>query len=133
MTIAQGVIEGHGGRIWVDSDGFDVDELPGSTFYITLPVNPPKGARRVLPISSAGKHFGTETKRSTSEMKAVKPVAENDDSDPVVSEAESGAFIEPNPTVLNPSANRAGMTAALQAAAEEALQEEEQPSTDSET
>lgn len=123
LTIAQGVIEGHGGRIWVESDGFDADNLPGSTFYIVLPVNPPKGARRVLPISSAGKHFGTQSKLSTSEMKAVKPQStppSNGDTASSADEKESGAFEEPNPTVLNPSANRAGLTAALQAAAEEA-------------
>ena len=131
LTIAQGVIEGHGGRIWVESDGFNADDLPGSTFHIVLPVNPPKGARRVLPISSAGKHFGEEAKTSTSEMKAVKPTppSQNGDTTPPPSEpddSESGAFIEPNPTVLNPSANRAGMTAALKAAAEEALQLEDE-------
>ncbi|MFQ3566686.1 MAG: ATP-binding protein [Aggregatilineales bacterium] len=47
LTIARGVIEGHGGRIWVESSGYDVEALPGSTFYILLPVSPPETARRV--------------------------------------------------------------------------------------
>ncbi len=50
LTIARGVIQGHGGRIWVESSGYDPEKLPGSTFYIILPVNPPKEAKRVLPF-----------------------------------------------------------------------------------
>ncbi|MCL4871206.1 MAG: GAF domain-containing sensor histidine kinase [Anaerolineae bacterium] len=40
LPIAKGVIEGHGGRIWVESDGHDPDNLPGSKFHIILPVKP---------------------------------------------------------------------------------------------
>ncbi|NJL94461.1 MAG: HAMP domain-containing histidine kinase [Anaerolineae bacterium] len=48
LTIARGVIEGHGGRIWVESLGSDPEKLPGSTFYILLPVKPPEDATGVL-------------------------------------------------------------------------------------
>ena len=41
LPIAKGIIEAHGGRIWVESSGYDEDKLPGSTFYIVLPVNVP--------------------------------------------------------------------------------------------
>ncbi len=54
LTIARGVIEGHGGRIWVESAGCDADTLPGSTFFIALPLHPPTGTRRVLPFEVAG-------------------------------------------------------------------------------
>jgi len=37
LTIAKGVIESHDGRIWVESDGYDQDKLPGSKFFILLP------------------------------------------------------------------------------------------------
>lgn len=50
LTIAQGVIEGHGGRIWADSPGHDLTNCPGSTFHILLPVTPPGDARRVMPF-----------------------------------------------------------------------------------
>ncbi len=50
LTIARGVIGGHGGRIWVESTGHDPQKLPGSTFYIVLPVSPPEGAKRVTPF-----------------------------------------------------------------------------------
>ncbi len=41
LTIARGVIEAHGGRIWVESEGEDRERLPGSTFTIILPLAPP--------------------------------------------------------------------------------------------
>ncbi len=44
LTIARGVIKGHGGQIWVESDGFDKEKCPGSQFHIILPVKPPAPA-----------------------------------------------------------------------------------------
>lgn len=38
LPIAKGIIEAHGGRIWVESDGYDEDQCPGSTFSILLPM-----------------------------------------------------------------------------------------------
>lgn len=37
LTIAKGVISAHNGRIWVESEGYDKEKLPGSKFYILLP------------------------------------------------------------------------------------------------
>jgi signal transduction histidine kinase len=39
LTVARGIIEAHGGRIWVESDGRDEEQLPGSTFHILLPLS----------------------------------------------------------------------------------------------
>lgn len=47
LPIARGVIEAHGGQIWVESIGEDEDNLPGSRFFITLPVMP-KDARGIV-------------------------------------------------------------------------------------
>ncbi|MFN3928495.1 MAG: ATP-binding protein [Thermoflexus sp.] len=38
LPIARGIIEAHGGRIWVESPGYDETRCPGSTFYIWLPI-----------------------------------------------------------------------------------------------
>lgn len=37
LTIAKGVIESHNGQIWVESEGYDPEKLPGSRFCILLP------------------------------------------------------------------------------------------------
>ena len=37
LTIAKGIVEAHGGRIWVKSDGYDPETPSGSTFYVLLP------------------------------------------------------------------------------------------------
>jgi signal transduction histidine kinase len=39
LPIAKGIIEAHGGQIWVESSGHDEETLPGSTFYVILPVS----------------------------------------------------------------------------------------------
>lgn len=44
LAIAKGVARAHGGRIWVESPGHDEQTLPGSTFFLQLPVTPPGGA-----------------------------------------------------------------------------------------
>lgn len=38
LAICRGIIDAHGGRIWVESEGRDEERLPGSTFYIDLPL-----------------------------------------------------------------------------------------------
>lgn len=38
LPIAKGIVEAHGGRIWVESDGYDETTCPGSTFHILLPI-----------------------------------------------------------------------------------------------
>lgn len=37
LSIARGVVEAHGGAIWVESEGYDEVKLPGSIFHILLP------------------------------------------------------------------------------------------------
>jgi signal transduction histidine kinase len=48
LTIAKGVIEGHGGEIWAESPGHSMETTPGSTFYVRLPISPPEDAKRVM-------------------------------------------------------------------------------------
>ena len=39
LHIAKGIIEAHGGAIWVESPGYDEQKFPGSTFHILLPMH----------------------------------------------------------------------------------------------
>jgi len=38
LPIARGLVEAHGGRLWVESPGHDEINFPGSTFHLLLPV-----------------------------------------------------------------------------------------------
>lgn len=38
LPITRGIIEAHGGTIWVESDGYDEKKFPGSTFHILIPI-----------------------------------------------------------------------------------------------
>lgn len=50
LPIARGIIEAHGGRVWVESEGQDEERLPGSTFYVVLPVGGPPLGRMAVSI-----------------------------------------------------------------------------------
>jgi signal transduction histidine kinase len=39
LPITRGLIEAHGGSIWVESDGYDEVKCPGSIFHILLPIH----------------------------------------------------------------------------------------------
>ncbi len=40
LPIAKGIIEAHGGTVWAESDGYDEEKCPGSTFHIMIPLRP---------------------------------------------------------------------------------------------
>lgn len=56
LPIAKGIVEAHGGTIWVESPGNDEKECPGSTFHILLPI------RTESPDPKLAKLFGAEAK-----------------------------------------------------------------------
>lgn len=39
LPIAKGIIEAHRGRIWVESEGRNTEQPPGSTFHVLLPLD----------------------------------------------------------------------------------------------
>ncbi len=54
LAICRGIIEAHGGRIWVESAGRDEEHLPGSSFYIDLPLQARiTSPRRIAPNGSS--------------------------------------------------------------------------------
>jgi signal transduction histidine kinase/DNA-binding LacI/PurR family transcriptional regulator len=38
LAIAAGIVKAHRGKIWVESPGYDEERLPGSTFFIQIPM-----------------------------------------------------------------------------------------------
>lgn len=79
LTIARGVIEAHGGRIWVESDGEDRKTLPGSTFTIALPLHPRRTRGACWPSTRRGRRSssaaarGPRTRRRGSREQAGDP------------------------------------------------------------
>jgi signal transduction histidine kinase len=64
LPIARGILEAHGGSIWVQSDSHDEVQNPGSTFHILIP------ARAQAPDPSMSKLFDTLGKKK--EQKVIK-------------------------------------------------------------
>ncbi len=58
LPITKGIIEAHGGAIWVESEGYDEKKCPGTTFHVLLPVRkePPdqRAAEIFRPLAKAG-------------------------------------------------------------------------------
>jgi len=58
LPITKGIIEAHGGAIWVESDGYDEVKCPGTTFHVLLPITkePPdqRAAEIFRPLAEAG-------------------------------------------------------------------------------
>lgn len=38
LALSRGIVEAHGGKIWVESPGYDEEKCPGSKFHILLPL-----------------------------------------------------------------------------------------------
>ena len=38
LPIARGILEAHGGSIWVELEGYDEEECPGTTFHVLIPI-----------------------------------------------------------------------------------------------
>jgi signal transduction histidine kinase len=46
LSICHGIIEAHQGKIWVESEGYDRHTLPGSEFFVEVPIEQPNTPRR---------------------------------------------------------------------------------------
>ena len=43
LALSKGIVEVHGGSIWVESDGYDEEKFPGSQFHVAIPIRLDKG------------------------------------------------------------------------------------------
>jgi signal transduction histidine kinase len=58
LALSKGIVEAHGGRIWVESTGYDEVNFPGSRFHVVLPLSNSSGDEE--------ESKGTELKLQTS-------------------------------------------------------------------
>lgn len=66
LSITKGIIEAHGGTIWVESSGYNEISCPGSTFHILLP------AQKAPPDDKTGKLFFPLTQLDQENIKINK-------------------------------------------------------------
>jgi len=57
LPIAKGIVDAHGGTVWVESEGYDEIRCPGATFHIMLPL------RKSPPDDKSAKLFRGITER----------------------------------------------------------------------
>jgi len=57
LTVVRGIIEAHGGRVWVESDGRDPERLPGTKFHMLLPL--PSSTSSNTRLAGSGDEGGT--------------------------------------------------------------------------
>jgi len=50
LTIARGIVQAHGGKLWVSSPGYDEVNCPGSQFHIVLPLRQPSRVEATLSV-----------------------------------------------------------------------------------
>lgn len=57
LPIARGILEAHGGSIWVESEGYDEKKCPGTTFHVLIPI------RTEAPETNMAQLFGELDKK----------------------------------------------------------------------
>ncbi len=67
LPIAKGLVEAHGGTIWVESEGYDEQRCPGSTFHVLIPV------LKETPDKKVSRLFSSLVTRDASTARASTP------------------------------------------------------------
>ena len=74
LPITKGIIEAHGGAIWVESDGYDEVRCPGTTFHLLIPL------RKEPPDENFARLFSNRNAADQEQvpgMDLLEPVKEN--------------------------------------------------------
>ena len=66
LPITRGIIEAHGGAIWVESEGYDEVKLKGSTFHILFPTRTEKTDPRITKFFDHPEQTKQESEMETS-------------------------------------------------------------------
>jgi signal transduction histidine kinase len=67
LPITRGIIEAHGGTIWVESEGYDEVKLKGSTFHILLPTRTEASDPRITKLFGQFESIKPESETETSQ------------------------------------------------------------------
>jgi signal transduction histidine kinase len=54
LALSRGIVDAHGGKIWVESSGYDEEKCPGSDFHVILPLRS-QGESKTVRMGSAVK------------------------------------------------------------------------------
>lgn len=70
LAIARGLVEAHGGSLWAESPGFDMQNCPGSSITIALPIEaePPPGVQVSRLAQPAAEPKTTKSKKIASTL-----------------------------------------------------------------
>lgn len=63
LPIAKGIVEAHGGSIWVESEGYDEVKCPGATFHVLLPIRKSPPDERTARLFSSMNDSRVDIKR----------------------------------------------------------------------
>jgi signal transduction histidine kinase len=77
LPITRGIIEAHGGTIWVDSEGYDEVKLKGSTFHILVPTRTEASDPRIAKLFSQFEQSKSEPQSETKISVQEKPSTNN--------------------------------------------------------
>jgi len=58
LALSKGIVEAHGGRIWVESPGHDESKFPGSKFHVLLPLSKPEEGKNIPMSGPVNVKFG---------------------------------------------------------------------------
>lgn len=68
LPITRGIIEAHGGTIWVESEGYDEVELKGSRFHVLLPTRTEASDPRIAKLFGSFESMNTESETEKSDQ-----------------------------------------------------------------